>query len=315
VSAPTLQSLQSCSAIRHVCLFLLYFPQQACATRALVVCRLQQGQQTATGPGPAQQQQSVSQLQPSDPAAINIQASSGGTDSASWTGSGSSSDSDSDSDYGDEGTAEQQRAKRQHLATSRTGPRAMHAVAAAAGRAAGAGNNSHQASHMNASTSAARAAGASVPTGSAANNLRPLSLRYLRCQGLFRGSGTPLCKEFCQGLQPGTQLQLHVSVHDADWDPDQYMADLAAAQGQQGAPANLTEVSSNTKALYNCQAVAGVYKHGNTQGYCISQLLHDRKLDAYLGCSPPYDVVLQEKVRQQQARHEQVGPQPSNGTA
>jgi len=122
---------------------------------------------------------------------------------------------------------------------------------------------------------------------------------------LFKGSNTYLSTAFCQGLQSGTKLQLHVSVHDADWDPDQYMADLAAAaaaaaQGQQGGPANLTGVNSNANALYKCQGKVTVYKHMNTTAYRISQLQHNGQLDAYLGCSPPFEVVLQEKVRPQQ---------------
>jgi len=90
------------------------------------------------------------------------------------------------------------------------------------------------------------------------------------------------------------------------------MADLAAAaaKGQQGGPASLTEVSSNAKALYNCQAVAAPYKYYTTNRYRFRHLQHDHKLDPYLGYSPPYEVLLQEKVRQQQAMHEHVGNCP-----
>jgi len=180
--------------------------------------------------------------------------------------------------------------------------------AAAVEHEAVAGNNSQQAPHMNASTFTAGAAGAPVPTGGAANNPHT-SFKYFRGQSLYKGSNIYLSTAFCQGLQSGTKLQLHVSVHDADWDPDQYMADLAAAaaqaaaQGQQGGPANATEVRSTAKALYDCQAVVAVYRQGNTRMHYTTQLQHDGQLEAYLGCSPPYVVVLQEKVRQLQAEH------------
>jgi len=121
---------------------------------------------------------------------------------------------------------------------------------------------------------------------------------------LFKRSDMRLRAEFCQGLQAGTQLQLHVSVHDADWDPDQYMADLAAAaaqataQGQQGGLDDLVEVRSNAEALYHLQGAAVLYKSKNSWNYRFKQLQHDHKLDVYLG-SLQYEVVLQEKVRQE----------------
>jgi len=134
----------------------------------------------------------------------------------------------------------------------------------------------------------------------------PAAIRHFRGRGVFC-SETSLCTAFCQGLQRGTKLQLLVSVHDADWDPDQYMADLTAAeadaQDELDDPDNLLRISSSARALHFCQADLKLRRHRDSCSYYISLIQQDNRLEAFLqvGHSRPYEVALQEKVRRQQS--------------
>lgn len=94
-------------------------------------------------------------------------------------------------------------------------------------------------------------------------------------------------------------MQLLVSVHDAAWDPDEYLRGLVVQQQQKEQQEQQQQQSStagSSTLLGPFRAVASWTKAGGGQVLHLTQLLHNHQLDPYTKQSSPFEMVLQEKV-------------------